>query len=939
MTAEDTKHERPPALTPARLVAAGTWWRFVLLLFLFVFGALAIWSYLLQDFSGESGEYTYCVLAAGLNPGIGATNYASILYGEPRNYAAFESCVARLFPDQFWLPLAITGGLVLAAFLLYWTFPWWKARGSRIVPLAEFAVSSAYSELPARLEALVSEAGITRAAPRFAVDPRTFTASAVVFGRRPGYTIVLDGGLVATYQSHPARFRAVMLHELAHVANRDVDITYAVVALWRVFLLGALLPAIAETIRDLAKHDHWAWSWGYGTNDIYYVVSLIFIAGLNYLSRADILRFREVAADVTAERWGADYGTWHAEPGGSQRERRALRQLRSFGAVWRTHPGWDARLRYVRNPFLLLAPDALTMFLTGAAAAVTAQQLASALPSGGYAGALFRALFAAGLITVIGGGALWRAVRDAVTSGRPVPASLRAGLWLGLGIAITEFLYGYYAPGPFPAQPELLVVLVVLTGLAFAWTAQIAELAAAARRRLSGTAPAIALAIGLAALWLLLGFVMYQWYNSWSEWLTAMPYSVPGMLQILGVSGSYLAHPGLLLSTQTVLLALSDNTLIGLWWVLPLLWLVPLALTYVRGAADRPRWLARAFAPGLAGGALACCAVFGVALAMNGVTPGGYLTTYLLMYVTWWEIVLGGAALATAVVTAAVARAYRLLSAMIAAATSVLIGLAGLYALLTFNGCAGPFNVIASSCHVQPTAAWPAIQITAGVALQLGVLAAGIAALCVLAIQGLTGKTTRPSTEHPGSGRRVAALAGVTGLLVVATITAFGAITGSAGVGDVGGGGSPSQAATILAGRESATPPASAPLVALQFLAWTVAGGSPIVIDIARDGETITSAFKTNPPSAAELTAGCASLADTISQADAYFTIPIAAGQQLWQQALDSVGQIASDCRNYQTSPTPQAAEAVGYAAVKALGPYANFASWFETQAKVPISP
>jgi Zn-dependent protease with chaperone function len=319
MTADGTIHERPRDVAAARSVAAGTLWRFVLLLSLFVFGALAIWSYLMQDFSGETGRYTVCVLAAGLNPGIGPDNYVNRLSGEPRNYAAFNSCVARLSPDQFWLPLAITGGLVLAAFVLYWTFPVWKARGSRIVPLAEFAASGAYSEMRPRLEDLVSEAGMTRVAPRFAVDPRALAASAVVFGRRPRYTVVLDGGLAATYQSHPARFRAVVLHELAHVANRDVDITYAVVALWRVFLLGALLPALAETIRDLINHDHWAWSWGYGNNDIYYVVSLLFIVGLNYLARADILRFREVAADVTAERWGADYGAWHTEPGGSPR--------------------------------------------------------------------------------------------------------------------------------------------------------------------------------------------------------------------------------------------------------------------------------------------------------------------------------------------------------------------------------------------------------------------------------------------------------------------------------------------------------------------------------------------------------------------------------------------------------------------------------------------
>ena len=565
------------------------------------------------------------------------------------------------------------------------------------------------------------------------------------------------------------------------------------------------LELALDTIRDLTEHDHWAWAWGYGTTDIYYAASLIFIAGLNYLSRADILRFREVAADVTAGRWGADYCTWHTEPGRSPRMPRARLILRALGAAWQTHPRWEPRRRYLNDPSGLLLPDALTMFLTGAAAAFTADQLTSVLDSvlsqfitGDD---LLQALLASGFIAVIGGGGLWRAVQDAVSGGRLVPSGLNAGIWLGLGMATIGFLSADHGSAPFPAYPEVLVALPALAGLAFAWAAQVATLAAAAPRL-----PRLAMATGLTSLWLLLAFVMYQWNGLWSKWLTGVPYSVPGVLQVSGISGSYLVHPGFLLTTQTVLLSLSDSTFIGLWWVLSLFWLVPMALTCVLGTVERPRWLARAILLGLLGGVLACCGVLVVALAMNGATRGRYSAAHLVMYLTWWEIVLSVAALMTAVATALVARAYRLLSAMIATAASVLIGLAALYGLSAVNGCAGPLNVMTSSCHVHLTVSWMIVRVTGGVALHVGVAVAGIAALCVLAIHGLLMSSTRAPTERLGSVRRATALVAVTSLITTATIGVFGVITASAGVGYAGGLSTLSQGAVTVAGGNSPLP-------------------------------------------------------------------------------------------------------------------------------------
>ncbi|GII91932.1 hypothetical protein Ssi02_21630 [Sinosporangium siamense] len=59
----------------------------------------------------------------------------------------------------------------------------------------------------------------------------------MAFGRAGRRSVRLDAGLVRTFSTDPAGFRAVVLHELAHLGNRAIDLTIAV---WRAFLPVAL---------------------------------------------------------------------------------------------------------------------------------------------------------------------------------------------------------------------------------------------------------------------------------------------------------------------------------------------------------------------------------------------------------------------------------------------------------------------------------------------------------------------------------------------------------------------------------------------------------------------------------------------------------------------------------------------------------------------------
>src|SRR5262249_56113988 len=64
----------------------------------------------------------------------------------------------------------------------------------------------------------------------------------LAFGLPGRRFVAISGGLATKLWTDPGVFRAVVLHELAHLRNGDVDKTYATVAVWWSFVATALLP-------------------------------------------------------------------------------------------------------------------------------------------------------------------------------------------------------------------------------------------------------------------------------------------------------------------------------------------------------------------------------------------------------------------------------------------------------------------------------------------------------------------------------------------------------------------------------------------------------------------------------------------------------------------------------------------------------------------------
>lgn len=241
----------------------------------------------------------------------------------------------------------LTGAVALAAVTLYLCLPVWKGRPGRLIPVA---LTPRLDPLPRHLYQLVLRARVPRL-PVFAIDPRAMSASALVFGLMGNYTVCLHAGLLARRSKDPTMFEAVVLHELAHIRNRDVDITYLTVALWRVFLIAVLLPYLAVHWWLLLYSyvpDAPRFYWLDNSLDPRSIVPGVFAAVLVYLSRCEILRSRELCADLDACASGADPKVWR--PRGAVdlrgRVRAGLRGAAQWWiALWRPHPTWAQRYR------------------------------------------------------------------------------------------------------------------------------------------------------------------------------------------------------------------------------------------------------------------------------------------------------------------------------------------------------------------------------------------------------------------------------------------------------------------------------------------------------------------------------------------------------------------------------------------------------------------
>ncbi|MFE5325467.1 M48 family metalloprotease [Embleya sp. NPDC056575] len=889
---------------------SGTTARFALLLVLLAVSSVftleilvsAVWEWIDPTASGKGARP--CLLAAGIDPTAG--DRANTLHlGGVRD--AFRKCVADRSSRPYRGMIA-TGVVLVVAGLVYWLQPKVRDRWRGTVPVDAVDPDRA---LRAELDALRERTGI-RANLDFRVDPARMTSGAAVYGRTGRYTVCLHAGLLARRATDVDGFRAVVLHELAHVHHRDVDYAYASTALWRVYVTLVLIPEFAyfgwEFVRTERAAAESPWWPAAGPIFVGFVTTGALLAGLVHLARADLLRHRELHADVRAVAWGASAAGWDRADSGEPRAHPVRRLL----APLRTHPGWAERRRVLADPALLFRAGGLEMFLAGVAAMLLSGSLVMVDRS--QARWVTIALITPVVCLAVG----LSIVRSPRTDGGTGSGTI-AGLWLGCGLFVGEWVTDMRARFDWTlSQPQYLLTFPIIAAVAVAWWSQTLRLALGlstrTRRRSAATLCAMVTA---AVLW---GGL--TWWENGGRALavgvdldrdvpTVYAASFPGTWQ------DYSADMTVFMRLTSMFEPIFEQEVLAAATLL--MWLVPMILMSVQGTETRSR-LRPTLVAGLAGALAAWAGLAVMAILLNTRRPatleerGGAFT---FAHVGWMITTVSAACLLTAMLVAATAREHRLPRALIAAQMVQLLTYAAVFLLSSTDGCVGPLNMTFDTCGWRPEWGEVVGRSVVRITLVTAVLGAGFGALMGAGIARTIRRTRGvPTPNVPVTPRRVASRARWLRIVLVPTVPAVLLIA------DLHTATLPPEAARLAKDVvESVTsgprptgldgnPPTTKDLRlrTMQIRSWWDAGG-------LRHGQEITAATKALTDALIETDArlqhpgrapafdpiafarACGVLGTRVEEARAYLPVPHPDLQVSWANALADLHKGALDCQ------------------------------------------
>lgn len=214
---------------------------------------------------------------------------------------------------------------------------------------------------PDFVDAIQNLVDISRISPspliEVAANSRSMAGQA--FGLWTNYVLQLGGRFRLLFRKDVESFRAIILHELAHIANADITRTYFTQAIWIAAIGLTVIPALGLSIiyfiRMLVNPS--------GTDLSIVLLSLLKVGGAMLIITAiysSLLRSREFYADHRAALWGAGKSL------ADILKRTILPKARNQRVrLWKLHPTAEERLAVLQDPDKLFRVRTGLPFLVG----------------------------------------------------------------------------------------------------------------------------------------------------------------------------------------------------------------------------------------------------------------------------------------------------------------------------------------------------------------------------------------------------------------------------------------------------------------------------------------------------------------------------------------------------------------------------------------------
>ncbi len=327
-----------------------------------------------------------------------------------RRQNVLDDCRAGSERERAAFLLGGAGLVAAAAFGIYLVTPAIKMRRRGLVPMARDEAPGVLE----RVDVLAREAGLAEV-PSVVWNPAEPSADALVFGRKRRYRIALGAPLLV---APPPAFDAVVRHELAHIKNGDVSLTYVANAYWYAFVLVGAIPLL------ITRATGGGFTWPFVTR----FAALVLLV---YLVRSALLRSRENYADVRASVWDGPHGELRALVG------RLRDRSRGAAMVLSVHPRPAVRLRAIRDPGRLMhasAGQALAAATTATLAISSIAMVFAAFATGTTATTLSQSA-ASLIVSPFLGACVGIALLRSDFAARAVGARAQLTVWIALAIA------------------------------------------------------------------------------------------------------------------------------------------------------------------------------------------------------------------------------------------------------------------------------------------------------------------------------------------------------------------------------------------------------------------------------------------------------------------------------------------------------------------------